>query len=278
MKQYITVLFFGILTLFSLHSQNLEKIKGNKNVTIVQTEINSFHTLALDEDFEIEIIFNKTPSVTIETDENLHESIDFKVSDSVLSFNKTKRITSKKTLKIKVSYDDNLNHITATDDSEIKSLTLIDLANLELNTKESSKVGLTVKTDSFTFESLDKSKVKLNLTCDSTKLVLNGYSKLEALINTPKITADLYQRSDAIIEGNTEDIFIRTDNNAQFMGKNLTVKTGLIAAEISSDITLEVIDDITIEASGNSSINLYGNPKIIVNRLTDTSQIQKKVK
>jgi hypothetical protein len=278
MKQYSTVLFFGLLMLFSGHSQSLEKIKGNKNVTTIQTEINAFHTLALDEDFEIEIIYNKTPSVTIETDENLHESIDFRVSDSVLSFNKTKRITSKKTLRIKVSYDANLNHIMATDDSEIKSLTLMDLGDFELNTKESAKVGLTVKADIFTFEGLDKSKVKLNLTCDSTKLVLNGNSKLEALINAPKITADLYQRSDAIIEGNTEDIFIRTDNNAQFMGKNLTVKSGLISAEISSDITLEVIDDITIEASGSSSINLYGNPKIIVNRLTDTSKIQKKVK
>lgn len=278
MKQYITVLFFGLLTLFYGYSQNLEKIKGNKNVTTLQTEINSFHTIALDEDFEIEIIFNRTPSVTIETDENLHESIDFRVSDSVLSFNKTKRITSKKTLRIKVSYDDNLNHITATDDSEIKSLTLIDLPDFELNTKESAKVGLTVKTDIFTFEGLDKSKVKLNLTCDSTKLVLNGNSKLEALINAPKIAADLYQRSDAIIEGNTDDIFIRTDNNAQFMGKNLTVKTGLITAEISSDITLEVIHDVTLEASGNSSINLYGNPKINVNKLTDTSKIQKKVK
>tara|TARA_R110002049_G_scaffold188124_1_gene356393 strand:+ start:613 stop:1077 length:465 start_codon:yes stop_codon:yes gene_type:complete len=154
----------------------------------------------------------------------------------------------------------------------------MDLNDFELNTKESSKVGLTLKTNIFTFEGLDKSIVKLNLTCDSTKLVLNGNSKLEALVYASKIAADLYQRSDAIIEGNADVVFIRTDNNAQFMGKSLAVKTGLVAAEISSDITLEVIDAIILEASGNSSINLYGNPKIIVNRLTDTSKTQKKVK
>lgn len=277
MKTSIAILLFSLFVI-SGYSQKKEKVKGNRMVSIIQTDISSFHTIDLDEDFEIEIIYNRTPSVIIETDENLHEFIIFKVSDSVLSFNKTRRITSKKTLKIKVNYDDHLNHIMATDDSEIKSLTSMDLNDFKLNTKASSKVGLTLKTDIFTFEGLDKSKIKLNLTCDSTKLVLNGNSKLEALIYSPKIAADLYQRSDAIIEGNTDDIVIRTDNNAQFMGKNLTVKTGLVIAEISSDITLEVIDNITLEASGDSSIYLYGNPKIIVDRLTDTSKIQKRVK
>tara|TARA_R110001583_G_scaffold82065_6_gene218189 strand:- start:156 stop:989 length:834 start_codon:yes stop_codon:yes gene_type:complete len=277
MKTSLAILLFSLFVISS-YSQNTKKVKGNRIVSIVQTDISSFHTIDLDEDFEIEIIYNKTPAVIIETDENLHEVIDFKVSDSVLSFNKMKRITSKKALKIKVNYNDYLNHIIATDDSEIKSLTAMDLKGFKLNTKESSKVGLTLKTDIFTFEGLDKSKVKLNLTCDSTKLVLNGNSKLEALIYAPKIAADLYQRSNAVIEGNTDDIFIRVDNNAQFMGKNLTAKTSLVIAEISSDITLEVIDDIIIEASGNSSINIYGDPKITVNTLTDTSKIQKKVK
>jgi len=277
MKKSIAILLFSLFVI-SGYSQKAEKVKGNRIVSIIETDINSFHTIDLDEDFVIEIIYNKTPSVIIEADENLHQYINFKVSDSVLSFNKTRRITSKKALRIKINYDDYLNHIIATDDSEIKSLTSMDLTNFKLSTKASSKVGLTLKTNVFDFEGLDKSRVKLNLTCDSTKLVLNGNSKLEALIYSPRIAADLYQRSDAIIEGDTDNIVIRTDNNAQFMGKNLTVKTGLIIAEISSDITLEVIDDLILEASGNSAINIYGNPKIIVNRLIDTSKIKKKVK
>ena len=71
---------------------------------------------------------------------------------------------------------------------------------------------------------------------------------------------------------------ITTDNNARFFGKNFTVTDAFVLAEISSDITLEMLDSITLEASGSSSINLYGNPKIIVNKLTDTSKIQKKIK
>lgn len=262
----------------TLNAQNLEKVKGNRIVTTIQTDIDAFHTIEVDEDFDIEIIYNKTPSVIIETDENLHDFIQFQVSDSVLSFDKTRRITSKKKLNIKVNYDDYLNHIKTFENGKINSLTLMEFDDFKLSTKGSSKAGLTLKTNNFTFEGIDKSKVKLNLTCDSTYLVLNGNNKLEALINTTKIKADLYQRSDAIIEGYVDDVNIRTDNNAQFIGKNLTVKTATVSAEISSDITLETIDSIVLEASGSSSINIYGNPKITVNRLTDTSKIQKKEK
>jgi hypothetical protein len=262
----------------TLNAQNSEKVKGNRVVTTIITEVEAFHTIEIDEDFEIDIIYNKIPSVEIEADENLHEFIIFSVKDSVLSFDKTRRITSKKALKIKVSYDDYLAKIETRDDGEIYSLTTMNLANGSLKTSGSSKAGLTIKTGNFYFEGLDKSKTELNLTADSTKVILNGNSKLEALIYSPSLSADLYQRSDAIIEGNCDDLMLRTDNNSQFIGKNMTTKSALVFAEISSEITLEVIDLITIEAAGESSINIYGNPKITVNRLTDTTKIQKKVK
>ena len=51
-----------------------------------------------------------------------------------------------------------------------------------------------------------------------------------------------------------------------------------VSCEIASDATLEVIDTITLEASGSSAVYIYNNPKIIVNKLTDTSKIQKKEK
>ena len=95
MKQII-LLFLGVFMAINLNAQNSEKVKGNRVVTTIVTEIDAFHTIEIDEDFEIDIIYNKTPSVEIETDENLHEFITFSVRDSVLSFNKTRRITSKK--------------------------------------------------------------------------------------------------------------------------------------------------------------------------------------
>jgi len=260
-KPFITLLVSLSFCFFN-NAQNIEKVKGNRNVTIQQSYINSFHTILVDEDFEIDLIYNNEPSIEIEADENLHEFIVFNIQDSVLSFNKTRRIRSKKKLH----------------DAEIHSVTTMNLLHANLITSGHSKAGLTIKTNHFNFEGLDKSKTRLNLIADSTAIVLNGYSKLEALINSPIVNTDLYQRANAVIEGDCNNLILTTDNNSQFNGKNFTIKNCDVISEISSNVTLEVLDCITLEASGSSNIYLYSNPKIIVNKLTETSKIQKKEK
>ena len=278
MCKQLTLLLLTISICFTGFAQNPEKVKGNKNVTIVQTEIDAFHTIIVDEDFDIEIIYNSVPSVTIEADENLHEFINFNVIQGVLTFDKATRITSKKRLNITVNYDDTLTNIKTLDAGEILSLTTMNLANTILITEGSSKVGLTIKTSDFEFQSNGKAKVKLNLTCDKAKLSLTDNSKLDALINSPKANIDLYQRANANIEGNTDELQIRTDNFSNFNGKNFTAKTCNALTEMSSDVYLEVMDAITIDASGTSSVYLYGNPEIVIKKLANTTKLQKKEK
>lgn len=278
MKKSLFILFFSLLTFSVCNAQSSEKIKGNRNVTITQTNIEPYHTIALDEDFEVEIIYDKNPYVEIETDENLHEFIEFQVIDSVLTFNKTIKITSKKKLNIKLTYNDELRHIETSGDAEILSLTTMSLENGSLKTRGSSKAGLTIKSDNFNFDSDDKSKVKLNLISESCAITMSGNSKLEALINTSDLSATLYQRADSNIEGSSKIGKLLLDNNAKFNGKNFTLNTCDVVCNISSDAYLEVLEDITIEASGSSSIYLYQNPKIVINTLSDTSKLQKKVK
>ena len=278
MKKTFSVLIITFLTISLAMAQSAEKIKGNRIVSIQTTDIASFHTIALDEDFDIEIIYAKTPFVEVETDENLHEFIEFQVIDSVLTFNKTIRITSKKKLNIKVGYDDALKHIEASGDSELLSLSTMDLENGSLKARESSKVGLTVKSDHFDIDTDDKSKVKLNLTSENCVLNMSGNSKLDALVNTTDFIATLYQRAQTDIEGSCNTSKIDLDNNSNFNGKNFTTTTCNVTCNISSDAFLEVQDTITIEATGTSSVYLYGNPKILIDKLTDTSKLQKKVK
>ncbi|WP_298551240.1 DUF2807 domain-containing protein [uncultured Algibacter sp.] len=279
MKKFGSVILISLLSIsLCTAQQSTEKIKGNRNVTIQQTNIESFHTIALDEDFEVEIIFNKNPYVEVETDENLHEFIEFRVIDSVLTFNKKAKITKKKKLYIKVTYNNALRHIVTTDNAEILSLATMDLKHGTLKTRGASKAGLTIKSDNFDFDGDDKSKVKLNLTSETCSIALSGNSKLEALINTTELSATLYQRANANIEGSCNLTKLELDNNTAFNGKNFTINTCDILSEISGDAYLEVIENITIEASGNSAIYLYENPKIIINKLSDTAKLQKKVK
>jgi hypothetical protein len=278
MKKKFPTLLIAISFCFISQAQNVEKVRGNRNVVIQQTLLNSFKTLIVDEDFEIDLVYAKEASIEIETDENLHEFFVIDVRDSILNLDLTKRITSKKRLKIKIAYDDYLNTIEARDNAQIHGISTLNVSNATLIMSGDSKAGLTIKTDNFNFEGLDKSKTELNVTAKTSKIILNGNSKLEALVNSPVLKADLYQRAHAEIEGSSDHVTLRTDNNALFTGKNITIKNCNLISEIDSEAILEVTDSINISASGTSSIYLYEDPKIFVDKLANTSKIQKKEK
>jgi hypothetical protein len=263
---------------FFLSAQNDERIKGDRNVTIKQTYIDPFNKIVVGEDFYVEVIYNKRPSVEVEADDNLHEFITFEVKDSVLVFKTTKKIVSSKKMNIKVNYGDAFQKIETRDDAEIRSLTSLELKNATLSTSGASKAYLNIKAESFKFESRDKARVKLNVTAKTSSLVLSDNSKLDAFISSPEVTFDLYQRSNADIEGAAKNVVIRTDNNSKFNGSNFTAQTCNLTSEISSDVYIEIIDSIAIEASGSSAIYLFGNPKITLNKFLDTAKLQKKVK
>jgi len=276
-KLLFLLLLLGSYSIHNQAQQNI-KVKGNRNVIIERAEVSAFHTIALDEDFEVEIIFNQIPSVEIEADENLHDFIEYRVIDSVLTFNKTARIRSKKALNIKVAYNSALRHISTSEDAEILSLVTLSVPHLTVTAKASTKVGLTVKASNFSIETDDRAKVKLNVTADNCDLFLSGNSKIDALINTVNFKSALYQRADANIEGSCNAAQLELDNYAQFNGKNFTINSCDVLCNIASDAILEVIDSISIDASGSSSINLYENPKITINKMTDTSKLLKRVK
>ena len=61
MKQI--TLFVLVLILSFSYSQAQEKIKGNKNVTIIETEIDSLKKLIIGENFEVNLIEGSNASV-----------------------------------------------------------------------------------------------------------------------------------------------------------------------------------------------------------------------
>ncbi|WP_456440701.1 GIN domain-containing protein [Psychroserpens sp.] len=259
-------------------SQDDNKVKGDRNVTIKQTYVDNFNSIIVGEDFEVELYYNSKPSVEVETDDNLHEYITIEVVDSVLTFRTTKDIRSKKKLKIKVNYSDGFSHIETRESAEIRSLTSLELNDATLKTTGSSRAYLNIKATNFNFTSLDKAKVKLNVTATNTKIELSDNCKLDALVNSKETKVDLYQRANVDIEGTTDNLLLISDNNAQFNGKSFTTKTCTAICEFASNSYLEVTESVIIEASGSSEIYLFGNPKITINRFLDTSKLQKKEK
>jgi hypothetical protein len=276
MKKTVLILVVMILTTPMILAQGDDKIKGNRNVTIKQTYIDDFETIIVDGDFSIEIVYNSKPSVNIEADDNLHEVIQFNVVDGVLTFTETVRISSKKKLSITVNYGEALKHIETKGAGEIRSLTSMELENVTLTTSDDSRAYLNIKASSFLYKSSGKSKTRLNLTADSTKVELNDNSKLDALINSKIADFDLYLRSDAVIEGTANTSVIRLDNSTNFNGAKFDVKTVNVSLEDTSDLTISATETISIAASGDSEIYLFGSPVITITKFEDTAKLQKK--
>lgn len=274
MKKILLILVLLMVAAPTITAQ--EKIKGDRNVTIRQTYIDDFDTIVVDGDFSIDIVYNSKPSVNVEADDNLHDVIQFDVVDGVLTFVETTRITSKKKLNITVNYGDALQNIEVKGDGEIRSLTSMEINNATLTTSDNSRAYLNIKTNNFLYKSSGKSKTRLNLTADSTKVELSDNSKLDALINSKIADFDLYLRSDASIEGTVNSSVIRLDNSTNFNGSKFEVQTTDVSLEDNSDLTIAVNESITIAASGDSEIYLFGSPAITITKFEDTVKLQKK--
>jgi hypothetical protein len=274
MKKIVLILLMVMVTIPSLVAQ--EKIKGDRNVTIKQTYVDDFHTLVVNGDFSIEIVYNSKPSVNIETDDNLHDVIEFNVVDGVLTIVETMRITSRKKLSITINYGDALQHMEVRGDGELRSLTSMELNDATLITTDNSRAYLNVRAKSFDYKSSGKSKTRLNLTADSTKVEMSDNTKLDALINSNVVNFDMYLRSDAVIEGSASSSILRLDNSTNFNSPKFDVKSVDATLEDNSDLTIASTESITIAASGNSEVYLYGSPSITITKFEDTAKLQKK--
>lgn len=276
MKKLLLVLLLTIVATPAITAQSAEKIKGDRNVTIKQTYIDDFHSIIVDGDFSIEVVYNSKPSVSVEADDNLHEVIQFSVVDGVLTFVETIRISSKKKLHITVNYGDLLSTIETRDDGEIRSLTSMELEDVTLVTADDSRAYLNINAKTINYKSSGKSKTRLNLTADTTKIELSDNSKLDALINSKVADFDLYQRADAVIEGKATSSVIRLDNSSNFNGPKFDVKTIDVSLENSSDLTITAMESITMAVSGDSEVYLFGSPAITITKFEDTAKLQKK--
>jgi len=273
---YILLFSFGIINF--TFGQTKEKIKGNRDVTIKQTYVDDFNSLIIKDDFEVKIAYNSKPSVEVEADSNLHDVITISVDNGSLNISTDRRITSKKKLIITINYGENLNNIELYNDTELSSLTSMELNDLNLKVENNSRAYLNIKANSLSFTSSGRSKSRLNIVADSTTFVLSDNSKIDALVSGKTSSFDLYQSADATIEGDAENTAIRLDNSSNFLGKNYSIKNADVLIESASDATLNVETLLILKASGNSETYVYGEPKIDLELLTDTAKLQKKKK
>ena len=271
---FLIVLLFSTTLVFS---QKAEKIKGSKVVTSSIQQVKPFTMIEVEDNIEIYLEKGVKSEIKIEADDNLHDAISLKVENNILIISTSKEIQGFKKLSVKVTYTNDLNLITTKDESIVTAIQEIILDTITFKSLDKSKLFLNVNAGNFNLLADDKSKIELNLKSETAFVELSKNSSLKALINSSELKCDLYQKSSAIIEGDSDNSMIRIDNLAELNARKFNSKTSDLTIEGKANCSLFVENNFILDANDNSEISIYGNPKIEIRKFSGEAKLLKKL-
>lgn len=216
------------------------------------------------------------PSLEIEADDNLHDAINFSVAGNTLRVYALKDVISAKKFSIRINYTENLKLVSAKGETVVNALNDLQAENITIKNYDKSKSFLNVQSNYFTLILNDKAEAELNVKAQNTTLELSKNAELKALVASPELKVDMYEKSEAKIEGDAETVKLRLDNNVNLDVKKLTAKDLEINIEGYAKAIVYATNFITISASGKSEIELYGEPKIEILKFTNSTTLYKK--
>ncbi|WP_395065273.1 GIN domain-containing protein [Flavobacterium sp.] len=275
MKKSILLLALVLIS-SSAFSQKKEKVKGSKIVTTEIKKIENFEALEVLDNLEVFLVKGTQCGLEIEADDNLHDAIDIVLNGSTLKLSTLKSAFGYKKLSIRITYTDDFKSVIARNEASITALANVELDSVTFKSYDESNLFLNSKSKNITILMDDKSKAELNSKAEKTNITLSKNAKLKALITSKELTFDMYQKTDAVVEGDIDSLKLRLDNNAAFEGKKLITKTAELTAELYSKVSILVDTSIIIEASGKSEIQLFGDQKIELKRFVDSAILMKK--
>lgn len=273
----INLLIFTILFTTLTFAQKKEKVKGTKIVTIEKVEVAAFTELEVEDNLEVFLVKGDKNSIEVETDENLHTAINHQTYGNSLRLNTNKEISGFKKLEIRVTYTDSLKLISVKHEAKLNAVSDLAVKNITIKTYDYSKSVINANSSNFTLLSNDKSKVELNLKSVDAFIEMSKNAEINAHISSAKLKFDMYQKSEAIIDGEVTEMKLRLDNNASYDGQKLTSKILNLTTESNTKCSVYTNGSLSITAAGKSEISIFGEPKIDIKKFGDEAVLYKKV-
>ena len=274
----ITLLFLLVFTSTLVYSQKKEKIKGSKIVTLSIKKLESFENIDIEDNLEVYLVKADSASMEIEADDNLHDIINYTVLGNTLRINSLKDVYGEKKFSVRINYTDSLKLITVKHNTKLHALADIELENITIKNYDNSRSYLNVKSKFFAIMLNDKSEAELNIKANNTTVEVSKDAELKALIASPEVKIDLYQKGKAEIEGDASIAKVRLDNSSDLIAKKFTISNLDITVESYSKASVNVAKNIKISAAGKSEIELLGEPKIDIVKFTNNTTLYKKEK
>ena len=272
---FLLVILFTFTTIFA---QKKDKIKGSKIITHTIKEVENFVNIEVEDNVEIYLVKADTPSIEIEADDNLHDVVNFVVTGNTLRVTTLKTVSSAKKFDLRVNYAADLKLITVKNDAKLHALNALQLDSITIQNFDNSASYLNVNSNSFKLILNDKSEAELNIKAQNTVLELSKSAELKALVASPEIKIDMYEKAEATIEGDAANAKIRLDNSALLTAKKFTVGTIDLTVENYAKCEVNAANEIVLSASGKTQVELYGEPKIEMRKFTNTTTLYKKEK
>jgi len=137
MYKYLLVVFL----LIGINSQAQKNVKGSRNVTTEQIDINTFTSIELDGEFEVGLLKGSRSMVEVEADDNLHELIQIEVMNNVLYIKPSTKISNSKSQKLTITFNDSLKRISIDGKVEFETLQELFLNDFEFIAKGNLKAS-----------------------------------------------------------------------------------------------------------------------------------------
>ena len=277
MKKNTALLLLLLVTTLTF-AQRREKIKGSKIVTTSIKESGNFDALEVDDNIEVYLERGEKNEIKIEADDNIHDIIAMDLREKTLRLYTSKESTIFKKLTVHVTYTNTLNKVIAKNEAVIYAIQELQLDDITFNSVDFSKLFLNVNAKKFNLIADDKSKSEINLKADEATLQLSKTSTIKSLVSATKFKCDLYQKSSATLEGIAEKATIRVDNNSIFTGTKFTLKDANITAEGYSTASILAETTLTLAAGDKTEVSLFGSPAITLTRFSEEAKLIKKIK
>lgn len=260
-----------------MFGQQLPKIKGSGIVTLKEVEIEeSFDSIDIDGDFEIELSQGNTSLYTIETDDNLIDVIQFRVEDNTLKISATHRIVKKKRFKITLTAA-TIAEIHLNNDARIKGSQLLKGDNILVTAGKSSEFDLDLDyKEAINLELFSDAKGSIKATAQNSKVTTDGRSNLKGYFLVESIEMELSDSSKFTMDGSIENATIKLERNGKLDAKEATLNTTVISLSETSDAYIQVKERIELYAQDSAILELYGDPEIVVTGLKNKAKILKK--
>jgi len=269
------VILVSLLFCFQGFSQRKPKIKGNRNVVIVEDVLPDFSSIDLKDDIDIILEQADEPGYFIEADDNLIDILKFKVSGSTLEISSFYKVTAKKKLDIIIRFRE-LDGITLRDGKlEVKEkVTALD--DFQINTYGGSKLELMASASIVNINMEGNSSGDLNIETDS--LNINLKDRIDVRIYSVSETNNIEMRKNASarMEGTSDFLTVNLFDSSNFKGSRLEASEVKLDIEGSSNADVNVMTDFELSSRGTAKTHLYGNSSVNIVKFLDKSQLHKK--